>query len=66
MAPTAGNQQLYTSNTYIQDYTIVGVVLSYNEETGEAIIEQRNRFFKGDNIEVITPDGDDFSFVVET
>lgn len=60
-----GNQQLYTSNTYIQDYTIVGVVLSYDEVTGEAVIEQRNRFFKGDEIEVITPDGDDFAFVVD-
>ena len=59
------HQQLYTSNTYIQDYTIVGVVTGYDEATGETIIEQRNRFFKGDNIEVITPTGDDFSFVVE-
>ena len=60
-----GNQQLYTSNTYIQDYTIVGVVLDYDEKTGEAIIEQRNRFFKGDEIEVITPSGDDFTFTVD-
>ena len=60
-----GNQQLYTSNTYIQDYTIVGVVVSYNASTGEAVIEQRNRFFKGDEIEVITPDGDDYAFTVD-
>ena len=60
-----GNQQLYTRNTYIQDYTIVGVVVSYNASTGEAVIEQRNRFFKGDEIEVITPDGDDYAFTVD-
>lgn len=60
-----GNQQLYTSNTYIQDYTIVGVVTGYDEKSGNVIIEQRNRFFKGDTIEVLTPDGDDFTFVVE-
>ena len=59
-----GNQQLYTSNTYIQDYTIVGVVTGYDEQSGNVIIEQRNRFFKGDVIEVLTPDSDDFSFVV--
>ncbi len=60
-----GNQQLYTSNTYIQDYTIIGVVKEYDEETGFAYLEQRNRFFKGDNLEVITPDGSDFSFVAD-
>lgn len=60
-----GNQQLYTSNTYIQDYTIIGVVKEYDEKTGFAYLEQRNRFFKGDNLEVITPDGNDFSFVAD-
>lgn len=59
-----GNQQLYTSNTYIQDYTIVGVVVGYDEQSGNVIIEQRNRFFKGDTIEVLTPNSEDFSFVV--
>lgn len=56
-----GNQQLYTSNTYIQDYTIVGVVTGYNEATGRAVIEQRNRFFDGDVIEILTPGDDDFA-----
>jgi putative protease len=60
-----GNQQLYTSNTYIQDYTIIGVVKEYDGENGYAYIEQRNRFFKGDTLEVITTDGNDFSFEVE-
>ena len=59
-----GNQQLYTSNTYIQDYTIVGVVTGYDEQTGRVIIEQRNRFFKGDTIEVLTPGDDDFAYTV--
>ncbi len=55
-----GNQQLYTSNTYIQDYTIVGVITGYNEATGRAVIEQRNRFFDGDVVEILTPGDDDF------
>lgn len=59
-----GNQQLYTSNTYIQDYTIVAVVVGYDDHSGQVILEQRNRFFKGDTIEVLTPEGSDFSFVV--
>lgn len=58
-----GNQQLYTSNTYIQDYTIVGVVKAYKD--GIATVMQKNRFFRGDELEVIRPDGDDFTFTVE-
>ena len=56
------NNQLYTSNTYIQDYTIVGVVKDYDIKTGIATIEQRNRFFKGDEIEVIRPFDSSFAF----
>ena len=59
------NNQLYTSNTYIQDYTIVGVVREYDSQTGIATIEQRNRFFKGDEIEIIRPNGTPFSFVAD-
>ncbi|MBQ6894596.1 MAG: U32 family peptidase C-terminal domain-containing protein [Clostridia bacterium] len=59
------NNQLYTSNTYIQDYTIVGVVKSYDEASGIATIEQRNRFFKGDEIEIIRPGGVPFAFVAD-
>jgi len=59
------NNQLYTSNTYIQDYTIVGVVKHYDKETGIAAIEQRNRFFKGDEIEIIRPTGTPFKFVAD-
>lgn len=59
------NNQLYTSNTYIQDYTIVGVVTDYNPDTGIAIIEQRNRFFKGDEIEIIRPFDSSFSFLAD-
>jgi len=33
-------------------------VRSYDEKNGIAIIEQRNRVFKGDKVEVLTPFGD--------
>ncbi len=56
------NNQLYTSNTYIQDYTIVGVVKAYDEAAGIATIEQRNRFFKGDELEVLMPNAPSFAF----
>lgn len=59
------NNQLYTSNTYIQDYTIVGVVIDYDKETGIATIEQRNRFFKGDEIEIIRPFNSSITFIAD-
>ncbi len=59
------NNQLYTSNTYIQDYTIVGVVTGYDPATGIAAIEQRNRFFKGDEIEIIRPFNSSITFTAD-
>lgn len=55
--------QLYTSNTYIQEYTIAAVV---KDTVGDmTILEQRNKFEKGDILEVLNPDGNNFSFTVE-
>jgi putative protease len=52
------DNQVYGTSSYIRDYDIVGIVKSYNRNTGVAIIEQRNRVFKGDKVEVLTPIGD--------
>ncbi|MCC8160337.1 MAG: U32 family peptidase, partial [Oscillospiraceae bacterium] len=47
--------QVYTSSSYIRDYDLVGIVLSYDENTGIATVTQRNRFFAGDEVEIIQP-----------
>ncbi|MDK2804846.1 U32 family peptidase [Thermoanaerobacterium thermosaccharolyticum] len=47
--------QNYNSSSYIRNYNIVGMVLDYDEENGIAIVEQRNRFFLGDEVEIIGP-----------
>lgn len=49
------NSQVYTTSSYIRDYDLVGIVEEYDEEKKVAKISQRNRFFKGDEIEVIQP-----------
>ncbi len=49
------NSQVYTSSSYIRDYDLIGIVKDYDEKTGIATITQRNRFFKGDEIEIIQP-----------
>ena len=49
------NSQVYTSSSYIRDYDLIGIVQSYDENTGIATVAQRNRFFRGDEIEIIQP-----------
>jgi len=55
-----GNEQIYTSSSYIRDYDFVGLVTAYDSTTGIATIEQRNRFASGDELEVVPPSGNYF------
>ena len=48
--------QIYDNNTYIKQYTYLGIVGERNEE-GLYRIEQRNKFSVGEQIEVMKPDG---------
>ncbi len=47
--------QVYTSSSYIRSYDLIGIVTSYDEKTQLMTVSQRNRFFKGEEIEVILP-----------
>ncbi|MGE5474783.1 MAG: peptidase U32 family protein [Ignavibacteriales bacterium] len=47
----------YNSSSYMREYDFIGLVLDYDASTGIALVEQRNRFFKGDKIEVVPPEG---------
>lgn len=49
------NDQLYNSSSYIRTYDFVGLVLDYDKETKIATIEQRNRIFVGDEVEIFGP-----------
>lgn len=59
------DSQLYRTSKYISNYDFVGVVLDYDPETKLATVEQRNRFFKGDEIEIMKPKYGSFTQVVE-
>ncbi len=50
-----GGAQNYTSSSYIKDYSFIGKVLSYDRETGLALVEQRNKMETGDVIELFGP-----------
>ena len=45
--------QVYTTSSYVRDYELIGTVLSYDEKAKELTLEQRNRFFPGDEIEIL-------------
>lgn len=48
--------QIYDSNTYVKEYTYLGIIGERNEQ-GCYQIEQRNKFSVGETIEVMKPDG---------
>ena len=47
--------QIYDSNTYIKEYTYLGIVGELKD--GMCRIEQRNKFTVGEEIEIMKPDG---------
>ncbi len=57
--------QLYTTSSYIRGYDFVGLVLDYDEETKIATVEQRNRMFVGEEIEVFGPNKEFFTQTIE-
>lgn len=54
------NAQVYEDNSYIRTYDFVGKVLDYDPETKRATVEQRNRIFEGDEVEIFGPNKDFF------
>lgn len=57
-------EQIFESSSYIRDYDIVGIVKHFDEESMVATIEQRNRIFEGDKVEVFRSQGDNFEVVL--
>ncbi|HOJ10586.1 MAG TPA: U32 family peptidase C-terminal domain-containing protein [Clostridiales bacterium] len=59
-------EQVYNTSSYIRDYDFVGLVRNYDKATGIATVEQRNRMFNGEEIEVVIPGGEYFTQVIES
>lgn len=53
--------QIYSTSSYIRGYDFLGMVLDYDKETQIATIEQRNRMFIGEEIEIFGPGVDYFT-----
>lgn len=58
------NTQIYDSNTYVKEYTYLGIVGPVND-AGLYRIEQRNKFSVGETIEVMKPDGTNIETTVK-
>ena len=56
--------QIYDNNTYLKEYTYLGIVGEQNEE-GLYQIEQRNKFSVGEEIEIMKPDGENLTVTVK-
>lgn len=59
------NSQVYKDNSYIRGYDFVGIVLDYDKDTKIATIEQRNRVFVGEEIEIFGPGIKHFDYKIE-
>jgi putative protease len=53
---TDENAQIYDNNTYVKEYTYLGIINGKNE-AGLYELEQRNKFSVGEEMEVMKPDG---------
>ena len=57
------SSQIYDSNTYVKEYTYLGII--GEEKEGTYRIEQRNKFSVGETIEVMEPNGDNIEVTVK-
>ncbi len=57
----SGKEQHYASSSYIRNYDMVGTVADFDEKTMTAKVIQKNRFFVGDEVEFLCPDGSFFT-----
>lgn len=58
--------QVYENSAYIRNYEIVGLVIDYDSDKKIATIEQRNKVFKGETVEVFSPNEDTFNLALDT
>ncbi len=56
--------QIYDTNTYVKEYTYLGIVWETDRE-GRCRIEQRNKFSVGETVEIMKPDGRNVEAAVE-
>lgn len=59
-----GDEQLYGTSAYTRSYDFCAIVVDYDAETKLATVEQRNRMFVGEEIEIMGPNYYSDQFVI--
>jgi U32 family peptidase len=62
--PTSKDSQIYDNNTYVKEYTYLGIIGRENKE-GLYQLEQRNKFSVGETIEIMKPSGENINVKVK-
>ena len=57
--------QYYTGRQELSNQDFLGQILSYDEENKIITLTQRNYFKEGDEVEIFTPSGKTYSFVID-
>jgi len=57
--------QRYQSSSYLRTYDFMGVVKDYDNQEQQAVVEDRNKIFKGDRLELIIPGSKTFTITAE-
>ena len=58
------DEQYFLGRQEVSNQDFLGIVLDYNEDTNEVLLEQRNYFKPGDEVEIFGPNVETFNFVV--
>ncbi len=62
---TTYEDQNYETSAYVKDYSFVGIIKEYLDDSKCAVVEQRNKFSVGEEIEFFGPDGISFKQRIE-
>lgn len=62
--PTDHDSQIYDNNTYVKEYTYLGLIQDRNQD-GLYGLEQKNKFSVGETVEVMKPDGRNIQAAVQ-
>lgn len=51
------NAKIFMNDSYVKEARVAGIILDYDFKTKRALIQQRNKIFEGDKLEVVSPKG---------
>lgn len=60
------NESYFSDRTEVSNQDFLGIVLEYDSNTKEIILEQRNYFKKGDIVEFIGPNMEEYTYTINT